>query len=100
MAAFAEGGFTGVGPKTRRWHRPPWRVRRARECVSRLGLDWFESAAMGLNPVMGQDPTASPRALNQKLNVYLDRRAWIAASRDDIEAIAIDAMQRSGWRAV
>jgi hypothetical protein len=46
----------------------------------------------------GSDPSTGGRTLNQKLNVFLDRRAWIAASRDDIEAIAIDAMSRAGWR--
>jgi len=67
--------------------------------IPRLGLDWFQQAAAGMAPGgPGADPAGGPRAINQKLNVYLDRRAWIAASRDDIEAIAIDAVARSGWR--
>jgi hypothetical protein len=100
LGSFESGGFTGAGPRK----APAGVVHRGEyvvpaSSVSRLGLDWFEAAAAGMAPSsQGSDPSTGGRTLNQKLNVFLDRRAWIAASRDDIEAIAIDAMSRAGWR--
>jgi len=100
LGSFESGGYTGSGPR----HAPAGVVHRGEyvvpaNSVQSLGLDWFEAAAAGMVPSSsGQTPAAGTRALNQKLNVYLDKRAWLAASRDDIEAIAIDAMARAGWR--
>jgi len=100
LGSFESGGYTGAGPR----QAPAGVVHRGEYVVpagtvQSLGLDWFEAAAAGMLPsAANQAPSTGPRALNQKLNVFLDRRAWIAASRDDIEAIAIDAMSRAGWR--
>jgi hypothetical protein len=96
---FQAGGYTGDGPR----NAPAGIVHRGEyvvpaSAVSRLGIDWFEAAAAGMVPPGAADSSVGSRALNQNLNVFLDRRAWLAASRDDIEAIAVDAMVRAGWR--
>jgi len=100
LGSFESGGYTGAGPRG----APAGVVHRGEyvvpaKTVQSLGLDWFEAAAAGMVPSSAnQAPSTGSRPLNQKLNVFLDRRAWLAASRDDIEAIAIDAMARAGWR--
>jgi hypothetical protein len=96
--SFASGGYTGAGSRT----EPAGIVHRGEyvvpaSAVSRIGVDSLRDMTAG-----GFGPSASPasggRSLNQNFNIFMDRRAWIDANRDDIEAIAIDAMRRSGWR--
>jgi len=96
---FASGGYTGDGPR----NAPAGIVHRGEfvvpaSAVSRLGVDWFEAAAAGMVPAAGAEASGGSRSLNQSLAVYLDRRAWINAVRDDMEAIAVDAISRAGWK--
>lgn len=61
-------------------------------------------AAGGASPVAGSPaaqaaarPAPAPepaRETRQNLHVYIDRRAWLDAVRDDVEGIAVDAMRR------
>jgi hypothetical protein len=46
----------------------------------------------------GATPTGSPQGAAERernFHFYLDRRAWLDAVRDDLDAIAIDAMKRT-----
>jgi hypothetical protein len=55
-------------------------------------LEAINSGAV-IRPVSGGDSgSGDPRPVN--VNLYFDRQAWVDASRDDIESIAIDALRR------
>lgn len=92
VGGYAEGGYTGAGGKYEAAgivHRGEFVM--PQETVNRLGVSNLEAIAAGQAPSGG-------RSVNQNLHVHLDKAAWVAAVRDDIEAIALDAMSRNSHR--
>lgn len=112
MAAFGgfqRGGYTGDGAPDQlagAVHRGEYVMPAG--VVDRIGVPTLDSMAAGLTvPVSRQGtvgaiatqpaPSAAPAAsqgARQNLHVYLDRREWLNAVRDDVEGIAVDAMRR------
>jgi len=96
LAQFAEGGFTGPGPKDK-----PVGIVHAGEyviparTVNEMGIHHFDALVAGQGQDAGPTPTKS---LNQNIHMFFDRRAWMKATRDDIEAIAVDVMRRNAWK--
>lgn len=96
LGQFMQGGFTGPGPKDR-----PAGIVHAGEyvipqkTVNEMGIHHFDALVAGHGAGTAPAPT---RSLNQNLHLYFDRRAWMQATRDDIESVALDVMRRNGWR--
>ena len=87
---YAAGGRPEVGAPAIIGERGPelWIPDRAGLIIPNHRIAEFSSGRSLAGPA-GRDE--SPRELRQNLNVFMDRRAWLDASRDDIEAIALEA---------
>jgi hypothetical protein len=84
---FQRGGFTGWGPEDRPAgivHAGEWVM--PASTVRAWGHDMLAAIQAG--------PGATPRP-EVRVHLYFDRRAWLAASREDIEGIALDAFRRA-----
>ena len=97
LAQFAGGGFTGQGPR----NEPAGIVHRGEyvvpaPAVASMGVSYFDSLVGG---TPSETPSPRGRATSQNINLFLDKRAWMKANRDDMEAIALDVMRRNSWRA-
>jgi hypothetical protein len=98
---FRSGGYTGDGPRDEVAgfaHRGEFVV--PAPTVERLGLARLEAltasptVAAAAGPHRAGLAPAAPENRSVNVHVYLDRSAWLAATKDDIEGIAVDAMRR------
>lgn len=89
-AGFQGGGYTGDGAPNQIAgvvHRREFVV--PAPAVSRIGLGNLEAMVGAGRPVSGGSDGG-----RQNVHVYIDRRAWLDAVRDDVEGIAVDAFRR------
>jgi len=86
LPGYQSGGYTGAGPDNRPAgivHAGEWVM--PASAVRAWGHDVMAAIQAG--------PQNMPR-MEPRIHIYFDREAWVRASRDDIEAIAVDAFRR------
>lgn len=98
VPGFADGGLVALADRAAAFPVGAGASRVAPVEPAELGRSEVAGATVappaGLQASSTPQPAPAPQR-PQNLHVYIDRRAWVEAVRDDMEGIAVDAMKRA-----